>query len=278
MMREIMYNLNSILIISILFISLVIAIEAGYRIGRRFQSTQDDLSRSQVNAIQASLLGVLALLLGFTFSQSLQRYDSRSEALVDEANAIGTTYLRAKLLPASMRSEVQVLIGEYVDKRVQEATIPLSDVAARQVLLDESTQDQAEMWQYALLAAEEDKSPVTSGLFIQSLNELIDSYGKRNASLSRHVPEVALFLLFGTFVLTWGIVGFASGITGKRVSIVAHIMLVLIILLVFIIIDLDRPRRGLIEINQTNLIELQQSIDEDLANGDLPAEDLYPSP
>jgi uncharacterized membrane protein (Fun14 family) len=89
---------------------------------------------------------------------------------------------------------------------------------------------------------------------------LIDSYGRRNAALERHVPEVVLFLLFGTFVMTLGIVGYAAGVAGHRVSSVVYIMVVLIVLLVFVIIDLDRPRRGLIEVSQKSLTELQTSI------------------
>lgn len=207
------------------------------------------------------MLGVLALLLGFTFSLSLQRYDSRNEAVVAEANAIGTTYLRAKLLPASMRNKVEDLIRSYLDVRVQETTVPLSQLAERQALLTQASQYQDEIWRYALLAAEEDKSPVTSGLFIQSLNEMIDSFGRRNAALGRHVPEVVLFLLFATFILTWVIVGYAAGVAGNRVSLVAYIMVVLIVLLIFIIIDLDRPRRGLIEIDHSSLFQLRDAIE-----------------
>lgn len=258
-----MYNLNSVQIAIFLFVCLVLAIEIGYRIGRRSREATNEESRSHINAIQASLLGVLALLLGFTFSLSLQRYDSRNAAVVDEANAIGTTYLRAQLLPLSVRPEVQELLRSYLAVRVQESTIPLSNEAQRQELLNTASQNQGTLWRYAMQAAEEDKSPVTSGLFIQSLNELIDSYGRRNAVLDRHVPEVVLYLLFSTFILTWGIVGYASGIGGNRVSLAAYIMLVLIVLLIFIIIDLDRPRRGLIQINHASLVELQETIESD---------------
>ena len=96
-----MYNYSSVLIVAILFVFMVLAIEAGYRIGGRTQSLVNESTKTQINAIQASLLGILALLLGFTFSLSLQRFDSRSEAVVNEANAIGTTYLRAQLLPSA---------------------------------------------------------------------------------------------------------------------------------------------------------------------------------
>lgn len=262
-MREVMYNLNSVQIAIFLFVCLVLAIEVGCRIGRRSQKATNEEARSHISAIQASLLGVLALLLGFTFSLSLQRYDSRSAAVVDEANAIGTTYLRSQLLPVSVRREVQELLRSYLEVRIQEGIIPLSNEAERRELLNKASLNQDILWRLALQAAEEDKSPVTSGLFIQSLNELIDSHGRRNAVLDRHVPEVVLFLLFSTFILTWGIVGYASGIGGNRVSLAAYIMLVLIVLLIFIIIDLDRPRRGLIQINQASLVELQEAIESD---------------
>ena len=258
-MGEIMYNQSSVLIIGVLFVSLVLAIEAGYRLGCKAYTSATEAATSHINAIQGSMLGVLALLLGFTFSLSLQRYDSRSEAVVNEANAIGTAYLRAQLLPPSIRSEVQALLRSYLDGRVQEGTIPLSQEAERQALLAKASQDQDTLWRYALQAAEEDKSPTTSGLFIQSLNELIDSFGRRNAALG-HVPEMVMLLLYGTFLMAWGIVGYAAGIAGHRVSSAAYIMLVLVLLVVFIIIDLDRPRRGLIEIDQTSLTDLQTAI------------------
>lgn len=262
-----MYSQSSILIIGILLASSVLAIEVGFRLGRRAQAKANPAVFSHIGAIQAALLGVLALLLGFSFSLALQRYDSRSEAVVDEANAIGTTYLRAQLLPPSVRTEVQGLLRSYLDGRVRESTVPLSSRTERQALLTEASQAQDALWRYALQAAEEDKSPVTSGLFIQSLNELIDSFGRRNAALDRHVPQLVMLLLFGALLLTWGIVGYSTGVAGHRPSSVAYIMLVLILVVIFIIIDLDRPRRGLIEINHASLTSLQAGIDAEEAMG-----------
>ena len=92
---SVMYDQSSVLIVGLLFVGLVLGIEAGYRISRRFRAHVNKSVRTQINAIQASMLGMIALLLGFTFSQSLERHDARSEAVVDEANAIGTAYLCA---------------------------------------------------------------------------------------------------------------------------------------------------------------------------------------
>lgn len=259
-MQEFMYDLSSVTIAVVLFVSMALAIEAGYRIGRRHQVSANDSSKAHVNTIQASLLGILALLLGFTFSLSLQRYDSRSEAVVDEANAIGTAYLRAQLLPASVREDVRSLLRDYVDLRVAAGAVALDHRGERDALLARAAHAQGALWRYARQAAEEHASPVTSGLFIQALNELIDSYGRRDAELSRHVPETVLLLLYGTFLMAGVIVGYAAGTAGHRASFVAYVLVALIVLLVFIIIDLDRPRRGLIEVSQKSLTDLQAAM------------------
>lgn len=260
-MSEVMYDQNSLLISVILFVSMLLAIEAGYRLGRRAEQRTDESSRAHVGAIQASLLGVLALLLGFTFSLSLQRYDTRSQAVVDEANAIGTTYLRAQLLQDSIRGEVLTLMRRYVDLRVQAGSVSLDREAQRQALIARTNKVLDDLWGYARRAADEDGRAVTAGLFIQALNELIDSYGRRDAALGRHVPELVLFLLYGTFLMTGGVVGFAAGVAGHRASIVTYILVILIVVLTFIIVDLDRPRRGLIQVSQSSLIDLGTAID-----------------
>jgi hypothetical protein len=124
-MSEVIYDQNSLLISGILFVSMLIAIEAGYRLGRRVELRANESSRSHVGAILASQLGILALLLGFTFSLALQRFDNRSQAVVEEANSIGTTYLRAQLLQGSIGGEVQALLRRYVDLRVQAGAVAL---------------------------------------------------------------------------------------------------------------------------------------------------------
>jgi len=93
-------------------------------------------------------------------------------------------------------------------------------------------------------------------LFIQALNDVIDSYGLRDAALNRHVPKLVLFLVFGTFAMAAGLVGFSAGLAGKRIFFPTYVLIVLIALLAFIIIDLDRPRRGSIAVSQQSLIDL----------------------
>ena len=212
-MTEVLYDINSLLIAAILLASMLLAIEVGYRLGVPSQDTVSDAYKSHVNSISGSLLGILALLLGFTFSLSLQRYDSRSEAVVSEANAIGTTFLRAQLLPEALRNEVKQMLRDYVDLRVKAGNIALTEHQALQAMADESQRLQNRLWNYAVQAVELDPSPVKTGLFIQTLNDLIDNFARRDAELARHVPEFVLLLLYVTFVMTGAVVGYASGLS-----------------------------------------------------------------
>ena len=264
-----MYDVNSVLITLVLLAAMTLAIELGYRLGCHRSGAHDGF-KSHVNTIAASLVGILALLLGFTFSLSLHRFDSRSEVVVDEANAIGTAYLRAELLPASVRDGARQRLREYLDLRVRAGAVTLVEDAERAALLASAVRAQEALWALARQASEENPHPATTGLFVQALNELIDTYGRRCATLDRHVPELVLLLLFGTFLMAGLIVGYAAGVAGHRASFATYVLVVLIAILVFIILDLDRPRRGLIQVSQESLVELQAAIREGAGAGDRP--------
>lgn len=257
-----MYGWNSLLIAGFLLASMAASIEVGHRIGRRNEASTNKATKDHIITIQGSILGVLALLLAFSFSLALQRFDNRNAAVVDEANAIGTTFLRTQLLPGSVRSDARKLLQSYINLRVQASTISLNKEEDRDVLLAKANQVLDALWDCARRAAAEDPNPVTSGLFIQSLNETIDAYGQRDAAVRRHVPEVIMFLLFGTFLMTGGVLGYAAGVAGHRPSSVSYMLVGLIVVLTFVIIDLDRPRRGLIKVDQTSLIDVKAVIDK----------------
>lgn len=258
-MDEVMYDLSSILICFLLMIAMLIALELGFRGGRIWQDRVNDGQKSQLSAVQGSLLGLLALLLGFTFSLALQRYDDRSKAVVDEANAIGTAMLRSQLIDASVRDDALNSLRNYLDLRIRSAGLSLDQRADRGDLLQESEGVQGSLWDQVERAVELDSRAITSGYYLQALNEMFDSYARRDAALNRHVPEAVLFLLFLTFVMVSTIVGITSGASGGRPPASMLIMVSLIVLLVFVIIDLDRPRRGIIAIDQTSLLSLQQT-------------------
>lgn len=259
-MLDLIFQQNSLIVAAGIFISMTVAVEFGYRVGKPVQVRESETTRTHINAIQGSLLGFLALILGFTLSLSLQRYDNRSQAVVDEANAIGTAWLRAQLLPDTVRTQVQEGLRRHASLRTRAASIDLAHESDRDVLLSETNRNLDAVWNLTLQAAAERPDMVSSGLFIQALNDMIDSFGRRDAALARHVPNEILFLLFATFVLTGGVVGYAAGVAGHRPSITTYVLVVLIVVLSFVIMDLDRPRRGMIRIDQSSLVDLSAAI------------------
>jgi len=199
----------------------------------------------------------MALLLGFTFSLSLQRFDSRSEAAVNEANAIRTTYLRSELLPASVRDAVQQSLRTFVDLRVEMVGLPPVRKAEQNTSMAEARRQVDALRDQAVEAVRVDPRSPHTDPYVQAVNAMIGELVRRDAAMSRHVPETVLLLLCGTFLITAMIIGYATAVAGHRTSFVAYLMIGVIVILAYLIIDLDRPRRGLIQVSEKSLRDLQ---------------------
>jgi hypothetical protein len=200
------------------------------------------------------------LLLGFTFSLALQRFDNRSEAVVEEANAIGNAWLRADFLPDPVRTAALSQLRDYAEVRIKAGALSLVDEDARKALLSRAADLQKMLVESGHKAAA--VYPGASGIvpFVDAMEELGRTYRSRQAGLSRHVPEMVLLLLYATFLLSSAIVGYAAGVVGHRPSVVSYLMVALVVILVFIILDLDRPRRGFIEVSQKSLLEVRAAM------------------
>ena len=165
-----------------LFVAMVVVIllsvEAGYRLGgyRRQHSQQE--KEAPVGAMTGTTFGLLAFMLAFTFGLAASRHDTRREVLLDEANAIGTAYLRAGLLPEPHRAEIRDLLRQYVDVRLEGVQPGKLEPALRR-----SEELHVVLWAQAVAVAEKSPGPIT-GLFVQSLNEVIDLHSKRGGSVA----------------------------------------------------------------------------------------------
>jgi uncharacterized membrane protein len=252
-----MYDHNSILIVAVLFVLILAAEEAGYRIGRHHQRKSDKDVKAQTNTLQASTLGLLALILGFAFSMALQTYTSRSEAVINEANAIGTALMRTHLLPPPYDSLTHMLLQQYLDLRLAVSNTDYVMVTEQEALADETEALQRTIWEHAVKAARIDPNPVTTGFFVTSLNDMIDAQSERNALLAMHVPEIILYLMFIVFIMSGALIGYGSGLGQRRTTLPAALLSFMICLVVFIIIDLDRPRRGIIKVDQQSMERLK---------------------
>jgi hypothetical protein len=236
------------------------ASEVGLRLGRRLSPDSDhDVDLQELSTIQAAVLGLLALLLGFTFSMAASRFEARKELLRDEVNAIGTAYLRTQLLQEPYRSDAARLLRQYVETRLelQEAGhVPenLAGVNARTARL----QDQ--LWAEAVAAADRDARSVPTGLFIQALNDMIDMHGKQLAALRNRIPFPIFVLLCLVAVAALAMTGYGCGVDRNRNFPLTLTMSLVIASVIWLIVDLHRPTQGLIAIDQQSLIELRESM------------------
>ncbi|MFL6301928.1 MAG: hypothetical protein ACJ8F3_11755 [Xanthobacteraceae bacterium] len=253
-----MFELSSYPIVAVFFIGLTVILvisELGWQLGIRTKGG----GGGNITTLESAMLGLLALMLAFTFSMALTRFEARRDALLNEANAIGTTALRARLLPDPHRSETLKLLREYVDIRLDIVRQDTS-LAERIAIVDRSNALQEALWQQAKAIASKDSGLVPSGLFIASLNEMIDDQGKRLSALRNQVPNIVLITLFAIAAVAGGFAGYASAVDAQRTRLPVLVMGLLIAIVIFLIVDLDRPSTGFIKNNQQPMLDLAASI------------------
>jgi hypothetical protein len=242
-----------------LFITIVLlvllSIEGGYRLGKYRHSRAEQEKEAPVGAMAGATLGLLAFILAFTFGLAAERFDTRRQTLLDEANAIGTTYLRAGMLP-ERREEIRALLRDYVDTRVEAVQ---SGRIAEGIRRSERLQNQ--LWAHAIALGEANPTSIVVGLFIQSLNEVIDLHAKRvTAGVRNRIPDAFWVALFAVAVLSLGTMGYHAGLAGTSRTLAVIAVAFTFSAVIWLIADLDRPQEGLVNVSQQALIELQQSM------------------
>ena len=254
----VVFDLNnySLLVIFLAGIALIcVSIEVGHWLGRY----SDGRSGGSVSTLQAAVFGLLALMIGFTFAMTLSRYDSRRAAVLSEANAIGTTALRARLLPEPHRTTALNLLRDYVNVRL--------DIAQRVLSWDEltaaanrSSAIQEALWREVRALAAKDNGLVPTGLFIQSLNDMIDQQEMRLSAVRNRVPNVVPLMLFGITLIGIGFAGYANSLETKRTRVLVYLVGVMVAAVIVLILDLDRPSAGFIEVSQQPMVDTANAI------------------
>jgi hypothetical protein len=232
--------------------------EAGFRLGLRLHASKDQARKGPIGGIQGAVLGLLGLLLAFTFSMAVNRYDTRRNLVVLEANNVGTTYLRASLLPDAHQEPVKDLLRRYVDVRLKYQALA-DDPAKLAEGLRLSADIQAELWKHATEAAGEAPNPITA-TFINTLNDTIDSDSQRRAAGRAVIPGGVWLLLIMVAAFSCITTGYGVGAEGARATLGSVFLPLLITVVIVLVFDLSHPREGLIGISQQPLIDLQQSI------------------
>jgi hypothetical protein len=239
-----------------LLVVLLVASEIGLHLGLARQQRANDAARSAFGTVQGAILGMLALLFAFTFSMAVGRFDLRRELVLEEANAIGTTWLRAAALPEPEPGAIRDLLRRYVDVRLRPE--PGGDERTHvATLAAESERIQAELWQHAATLGRAHPHALPVALFTESLNQVIDAHGKRMTAYYARVPDPVLVLLALFAVVSVAFVGYGSGLAGSRGTFSMVGFAVLVTALSMVILDLDQPRRGMITVSQEPLQSLQ---------------------
>jgi hypothetical protein len=233
-----------------------LAAEGGYHLGRLWRRRTTEVKSEGIGPMVGGTLGLLAFLLAFITSMEMGRFDTRRQAVVLEANAIGTTDLRALYLDDASRSEIHRLLVQYVGARVQVGDQQTMDQANA-----ESERLHGELWARAESLAKANPQSLPVSLFITSLNETIDMHTTRAAAVqATRLPTTMWLLIFAVAFLTMGIVGFNSGLNGTRNLVPLLFLIFAFSAVLLVIADLERPFSGAFRITLKPLLDLQRQM------------------
>ena len=233
----------------------LLSVEAGRRLADYRHRHEAQEKESPVGGMVGGTLGLLAFMLAFTFGLANTRYEARRQVLLQEANAVGTCYLRAAMLQEPMRTDARNLLREYVDIRL-DAVNP-GKLAQGMAKSEEIHQ---RLWTVAVATAEKERSAITS-LFIQSLNQVIDLHSTRvMAGVRSRVPGIIWIVLYMLLILAMLMLGYQSGLAKSKRSIAVLALVIGFSSVFFLIADLDRPGQGLLKTSQEALTDLRRTM------------------
>jgi hypothetical protein len=251
--------LSVVLFVVGLFAGMLLLQEAGRRLGVRRLAADPEGARAGLGAVEGAVFGLMGLLVAFSFSGAASRFEMRRQLIVQEANAIGTAYLRLDLLPADAQPKLKELFRRYVDARL-DAYRKLPDVPAAKEALTQSIALQGEIWTGALESGR--ANPQATMLLVPALNEMIDITTTRTVALRTHPPQI-IFAMLGLVALACSLLaGYAMAGTKRRSVVHSLGFAVILTLTVYVILDLEFPRVGLIRIDAADqiLADVRQSM------------------
>lgn len=246
-----------------LLLLLACSLEAGFRLGRRAAVKRGSPGGSQVGAIQGATLGLLGLLLGFSFAGAASRFMERQDLIVQEANAIGTAYRRADMLDEPHRNALRTELARYVEHRISLLEGLSSGLSPEAVA--EIGRFHDSIWKAA--SAGVAAKPEYAEVVLPPVNDVIDLQTSRVAAGSKHLPPLLIGLLVGCSSLSMIGIGYGCGLSGTRCLMMTGFLGILIVASLWMTIDLDHPRVGLIQLNDGPLLELRLDSDQSPPGG-----------
>jgi hypothetical protein len=235
-------------------IVVLVAAEIGFRLGIWLQRRDPDLGKTAMSGtVVGGMLGLMAFLLAFSIGIVINQHNGRKAMIVTEANAVGTAYLRAGFLGEPDQTLVRDLLREYVEVRLAAAADPERLFEAT---VTRSEEIQSELWSIVENNVRQGWESDIIGLFITSINEVIDVHSLRLAAVDLRLPRLLGVVSYAATLLSFLLVGVANSGDKKRDFLAILLFALAYVAVLMIVIDLDRPQQGLLTVSQTALTDL----------------------
>lgn len=232
-----------------LFVGILLSLAFGRALGERAIAHRGADGAPSLGSIEGAVFALLGLLIAFTFSGALERFDGRRAQVVDEANVIGTAWLRLDLLPASAQPALREAFRAYVDSRLETYRL-LPDLQAAQRALARSQALQSTIWAGAVAGAKHaDARPAAEILLLPALNAMFDITTVRVAATQRHPPVIVFAMLFGLALVAALLAGYQSASAPAYGRVHRIGFAAIVALTVYVILDIEYPRLGFVRID-----------------------------
>ncbi len=260
-MTSILYQVPLSLFAFILFVFILVAHLLGVRTGSYQRKKHPEAVSNGIGPLETALLGLLSLLLSFTFSMSASRYDSRRTAIVSEANAIGTSILDADLYPDSIRTVLRSNLRQYLNERIQYYQYTNAEEMDASILKAQAIH--LNIWKIVAASSNDPANTVRAYHTIPAVQAMADTLTSRDAILKARVPYFIIWLLVILALLGSFIIGYAKK-ERKNDWIILSIYALMMVITLYTILDLDTSRNGLINTDATHvkIEELQDMLNQ----------------
>lgn len=267
MSLPIIYQMH-ILVTGLIFVAiLLIALEGGYQFGRWSRKHKIVSSEKEYkDLVLTAMYALLGLMLAFTYTFTLSRADMRKQALIDEANAIGTAFLRAEMLEEPTQTELRIALLEYARTRVIRPDIAGDNEKLKNVI-DQSNRAQARIWPVIQQMLDKSKPGPVEVSIVHSMNDLYDIGTKRLAVSFDQLPFVLLIILLFLTCTSLALTGFNAGLSGKMNRGGLVLLVIFLSVVILIITDFDRSFKGFVQISQQSLLDVINGMERLLASG-----------
>jgi hypothetical protein len=260
-----LYEIPSSVIVVWLFGVLMVIGEIGFRFGRRTRAKLTEYDGANLRTLQSSLLWLMGLLLAFAFSISAARHKANQELVFREANLLHAILMDARMLPAPQRDQLRQLLKQYAEARL-EFFFARRDLPHVYAAVDRTAQLHSEMVDLIQTEAMRVPPPPGAQATLGRLNEEWGLLRERTGVFENRVPDQVFFLLFVGCCLGMALIGFGFGMAQRREVFGTVLFGLLLCSTIYIVLDLDRPRRGLIDVSQTPMLGFKEALQNEMSS------------